>query len=32
MSELLGNSDPSRTTPAWQAMMEMTKIVIADLQ
>jgi predicted 3-demethylubiquinone-9 3-methyltransferase (glyoxalase superfamily) len=32
MSELLGNSDPSRTTPAWQAMMEMTKIIIADLQ
>jgi len=31
MSELLGNSDPSRTTPAWQSMMQMTKIVIADL-
>ena len=31
MSELLGNSDPNRTTPAWQAMMEMTKIIIADL-
>ncbi len=31
MSELLGNSDPSRTTPAWQSMMQMTKIIIADL-
>ena len=32
LGELLQSSDPSRSKPAWQAMMEMTKIIIADLQ
>ena len=32
LGELLSNSDPNKSKPAWQAMMEMTKIIIADLQ
>jgi predicted 3-demethylubiquinone-9 3-methyltransferase (glyoxalase superfamily) len=32
LGELLQSSDPNRSKPAWQAMMEMTKIIIADLQ
>lgn len=32
LGELLANSDPNKSKPAWQAMMEMGKIIIADLQ
>ncbi len=31
LGELLQSSDPNRSKSAWQAMMEMTKIIIADL-
>ena len=31
LGELLGSSDPEKSKKAWEAMMQMTKIVIADL-
>ena len=31
LGEFLGGSDPAKSKKAWEAMMQMTKIVIADL-
>jgi predicted 3-demethylubiquinone-9 3-methyltransferase (glyoxalase superfamily) len=31
LGEFLGSSDPEKSKKAWEAMMQMTKIVIADL-
>ena len=31
LGEFLGSSDPKKSKKAWEAMMQMTKIVIADL-
>ena len=31
LGEFLGSSDPAKSKKAWEAMMQMTKIVIADL-